>query len=136
MTEKKLTLKDAVKLAEEVVAGREDYIYTNPDGIQARPLFDGSGKSLGPLPKCVNWDVNENKPSCVVGHILYKFGVPIQTLINRNEEGVEDFTEWLQSDPHENDTFRFLAEIQSLQDKGRTWGDALQLAKDKVEWTS
>lgn len=127
MTEKKLlNLAEAVKLAEEVVAGREDYVYVNPEGLAA-----GTGAA------CVNWDVNKNQPSCVVGHILHKFGVPVDEIVAYNDDGVDQFTPWLDDEGSKWDTssiYRFLSRMQLKQDLGAPWGEALAFAKREIEW--
>lgn len=116
-----VTYQEVIDTAKEVVRGKENYIYTNPYGMVAN----------NPPIRCYNWDHNKNEPSCIVGWILWKVGVPADILIGCPTEGVFDLLHFIID--HLNFQFEaqavnFLANIQIYQDRGKPWGEALEIA--------
>jgi hypothetical protein len=109
----------AMSLLAEVVSDfGEDHIYEN-DGLQA------------PLASCVN--VADGQPSCIVGHVLVRAGIPVSTFYENNavetgmygtysafKNGVADITEG---------AYMILAAAQRAQDDGHTWGEAYEAAQ-------
>lgn len=116
-----INLEQAISFAEEMIREKgADYIYVNPDGVSST---DGAD--------CCNWDRNTNQPSCIVGWILYRAGVPEEKLIDHNTEAVYMFKEYLEGCDF-GKVFEFLANLQNLQDQGETWGKALEKARQIV----
>lgn len=114
---KKLTLAGCKKYFAEVL--REyphNYVYINPNGVQAC--------AAGVYCSNVDFtDPDDWKPSCIVGHILFKHGVSLEKL----NEGSGDVTMTLRFlllegilDVHSN-AARYLTAAQRLQDKGAPW---------------
>lgn len=113
MTVEALTYDRAVELAREVVADfGEEYVY--PENQKRR-------ESESSLPSCVY--VHEGHPSCLVGHILHRHGVDLDVLGNHEFRGA-----WfLAGDLAGADakTRLFLDVVQSSQDGGTTWAQAV-----------
>jgi hypothetical protein len=119
------------RLMEEAVALKgEDYVYeqptSNPDDILS--------------PTCYYvWD---NQPSCIVGHVLYAAGVPLDDL--HEHEGNAALMVAAALIPEWNDgkddssrvgptrLVRALDKAQSAQDSGSTWGEALRAFKEEL----
>jgi hypothetical protein len=112
-----INLERVVETATEVVGERgENYIYEKPINAFGTPV-------------CVY--VYESQPSCLVGHILHRLGVPLETL------GEGDRLSFSASDVcmdllagtsfYDTEISAFLDSLQSEQDTGHTWGEALQV---------
>lgn len=123
MTDLRITLEDAKRVAEEVVRGKEDYVYVNPDGKKATSI----------VTLCSNWDIARDQPSCVAGTILYKLGVPKEELIENNTSSVDSFAEYFDDAVAYPPAMDFLSMLQQHQDIGVPWGEALELAKTHLE---
>lgn len=118
----------AKRIAAELVAERgRDYIYVDPNGVRARKRDFGEFDT--PYVSCVNWDNSKNEPSCIVGHILHRAGVPERIIKDRRAGISDDFDEYYKDDVVET----FLSRIQSHQDCGMPWGEALDEASHWVE---
>lgn len=85
------------------------------------------------------YNVWEGKPDCIVGHALVYLGVPIEwfEVDNRAIDDVGDVCKSL----FLQDTFEFthtarmmLGQVQSDQDGGMTWGEAVTRAHLGEEW--
>ncbi len=128
MTEK-LTYEKAVELAKKAVEAKgADYVYHTPEGERA---VEATRENDWYSPDCVNFDVDSDCPSCIVGHILFDFGVPKDELIEFNEEGSHEFVEWYAS----RQVDVFLEALQRKQDAGLPWGQALEEAiAESEEW--
>jgi hypothetical protein len=112
-----LTVDRAVEIAEEIIGERPDYVYTNPNGERATPYNQM---------RCVNWDLNNDSPSCVVGHILFRHGVSKEKLIEKISASATAFDD---RETVTTDAAFFLFDIQCEQDTGVPWGEALAKAK-------
>lgn len=114
---KKLTLADCKKYFAEVLRGYPHaHVYINPNGERAcaAGVYCSNVDASDPD----NW-----KPSCIVGHVLFKHGVSLEKL----SEGGGDVTMTLRFlllegilDVHSN-AARYLTAAQLLQDKGAPW---------------
>lgn len=108
-----LTYDRAVELAREVVAEfGEDYVYPQDHKVAESPSS---------VPSCVY--VHDGKPSCLVGQILYRHGVDLDDLATQEFTGA-----WIVAGKFAAANLKtcyFLDAMQSLQDKGSTWGEAL-----------
>lgn len=102
-----LTRERAVELAREVVAEvGADFVYKSPD---ASP----GGFYVHP----------GDKPGCLVGHVLLRHGVPVETLKQYNDLGV--FLLHGETSLLSDGASAFLEEAQDLQDNGKPWGRAV-----------
>lgn len=115
MTVEVLTYERAVELAREVVAEfGADYVY---------PMEHKRQECEGSTPSCVY--VHKGCPSCLVGQILHRHGVSLEDL------SLWEFrSAWETSDAVANTELSardFLWEIQSVQDSGRCWGEAVEV---------
>jgi len=108
-----LTLADVKLTAEEIVNSKpDDFCYTSPD--------DEVGK-------CVY--VHNDQPSCLVGQILFRKGVPLtlmETWDDRHDSLITDVAD----EEISPDVLQFLSVLQNFQDTGSTWTSALQRAND------
>lgn len=115
-----LTYDRAVELAREVVAEfGKGYVY--PESIKVVEIG-------GTQPPCLY--VHEDKPSCLVGHILHKHGVSLEELSMKEFIGARLVSSELAK---ADDKARFfLASAQESQDKGETWGTAVRFGISQV----
>lgn len=112
------THETVVDLLKDIVSGREDF-------VAACRYVDGDGD-----------------PVCIVGHLLNRLapehmdafrkddilnGTRFNQLIS--EHMIEGLSESLSMG---NRTIRLLRAVQSCQDRGESWGEALQFGLDKV----
>jgi hypothetical protein len=74
------------------------------------------------------------QPSCIVGHVLHRAGVPIDVLksFDDNDDGVSANVLYEYLDVTE-DAANVLGWAQGLQDSGHTWGRALDRAREAYE---
>lgn len=88
---------------------------------------------------CFNFEGNE--PSCLVGHFFHELGITAakaRTMRidgNRNaRESITVMENWpsLVKWTFTTDCIDILCQVQSLQDNGSTWGQALQAAEDDL----
>lgn len=116
-----LTFDRAVELAKEVViefgAG---YVYPSSHRI----VQNGTS-----TPSCVY--VHEGKPSCLVGQILHKHGVPVEELAQHEFQGAWTVSGIL-ADADYPAQF-FLDTAQAKQDQGTSWGLAVNSAVEEVK---
>lgn len=117
-----LTPERALELLREVVAEYgEDHVYADPTGVQA---------DAGSSAFCKYVDEDNERPSCLVGHVLFRAGVTISQLLdmdNSEDPAIGDV---------ETDAFTMspaaravLRAAQRAQDCGSTWGAALAAAQ-------
>lgn len=86
----------------------------------------------GDDPACVY--VDAGAPSCLVGHILHRLGVPLGRLEDNNNTGVGDRRFLTEVGVQADDRVAyFLEQIQEEQDSGLPWGLALQVAIERGE---
>lgn len=118
-----LTLDLVNKTLDELVAEKgEDYVYERNEEARCTYVRDGA-------------------PSCIVGHLLAKIGVPIEELAQRetrgaggmiallNEAGFLTTAEW----PEAHDVEHLLAAVQINQDSQIPWGQAVQSARSSLQ---
>lgn len=95
----------------------EDYIYSKEDGV------------------CVY--VHDGAPSCFVGHVLHRAGVPLERLEKADTAswgggmGADSLIRGLTEEgalATPDSTRSFLSAAQTEQDNGSTWGEALGAA--------
>lgn len=116
-----LTYDRAVELAREVVAEfGEDYVY--PESVKV------SEYEATP-PTCVY--VHDDKPSCLVGQILHKYGVSLEALSLNEFRGAWTVSGTL-ADADDKARF-FLSSAQDSQDKGEPWGTAVEFGLSQVK---
>lgn len=71
------------------------------------------------------------EPSCIVGHLVHRAGVPLEHLLGANTDSIENLWESYNFMPQrwngsENEKIRAaLSKLQSAQDVGTSWGDAV-----------
>lgn len=116
-----ITLESAIEGVTAIVEEfGENYVYERPYGASCLYVFDG-------------------QPSCIVGKFLAKVGVPLERLARADEArgviardliGQLEYEDVIATDVPE--VGRFLDVLQSEQDSGYHWGEALKLAKTVV----
>lgn len=105
----------------------DDYLYTPPD--LERPNACLYAKMVD----------GELRPSCIVGHVLYRLNVPLAELALDSYE-VGTLVEHLDLDIEES-AVNALSRAQEVQDGAvdqrdseHTWGAALEAAEEEVAW--
>jgi hypothetical protein len=103
--------------------------------------------------KCLYATPDKAAPSCIVGHALAYVGVPVEKLFELDHLGDIGAIYELNTTPiHEdydedtptalveiagvhltNEAEELFTEAQGNQDSGKTWGESLQRAKDRLE---
>lgn len=112
--DEKLSLVGAIKSALHLVQ-EKGYGY-----VYQRPQIEAALGGMIPG-ACMNWHIQEDVPGCVVGHILFRFGVHKMELQGQNSAPAEDFATHYASDH----VAFFLRALQERQDRGVSWGEAL-----------
>lgn len=112
-----ITLTDAQRVVAEVVqeAGT-DFVYEPPN--------TDTGGSV-----CVYY--HDGHPSCLIGKVLVKLGVPLHLAIEanhcQNNDGIEIAMDKLRATGYvtwEDLVPQYFAAVQDAQDRGDTWGGA------------
>ena len=121
-----LTPRRALELMREVVAEYgADHVYVDPNGRTADGL-DGV--------TCVYVDWKASRPSCLVGHALFRAGVTVEQLaeLDYAEDGSD--INGVYSDAFElvDGAELVFSAAQMAQDKGQTWGTALARAERRL----
>lgn len=118
-TETKLITLDEVNelLADIVSQVPEDYVYINPEGRSA---------ASGPI-GC-EYASRDGSPSCLVGHVLHRLGLPVYH--SETQPGQGWAVTWGFEHPHEEhftpEAVSRLARVQSRQDQGTPWREAIK----------
>lgn len=121
----KITFDSAVAALHKAVASKpEGYIYTNPQGHQAEVTPYGS-----PTVAC-DYFTKEGEPSCVVGFVLSEHGVSSDVIRDRHLGGhfAQNLLSSLRHDIQleiDDRTITLLSHVQSKQDRGVPWGEAV-----------
>lgn len=114
MADKTLTYERAKELLLQVIEGREDYVYQNPD-----PEYSDA---------CYNhWN---GEPSCLIGHAIAADGIDVCKVgAEFDAAGAVQSTygQW------EENAVRLWMKAQHYQDGGVSWGEAVQYAIEIVE---
>jgi hypothetical protein len=107
----RLTRDRAVELLEELIAEfGADYVYQPPDGTH-----------------CVY--VHDDQPSCGVGHVLARAGVPVDVLASVDGTNFASVTEAVVFEDYvEPDALDLLGVFQLAQDDHAPWGESLRRA--------
>lgn len=113
-----LTLADVKQTAEDIVSTKPD------DFVYLAPTDEG---------KCVY--VHEDQPSCLVGQILFRKGVPLPLMETWDDRHDSLITDILSADAGDinPDVLVFLNILQNFQDSGNTWTEALDKANHNVK---
>jgi hypothetical protein len=122
-----ITLEQVRESAKKIVEANPDLIYTQTEEF----------KNYG---TCKYERFGE--PSCLVGQVLARLGVPVEVLAELDEQSDgsingEDVPTVLFNAGFEvsNDAYRYMAEAQAVQDRTsrpNTWGEALARAEGRV----
>lgn len=123
--------------ADKVTETLKAVVAESPDKVYAAPAHmvtvDYDGKPVGMTCFYVHKDESgEQTCGCLVGVVLNRLGVPLETLATYEGTGADGVGSALGLD---EDTRTLLTIAQSAQDNGATWGDALAraLAGDGAE---
>ena len=76
---------------------------------------------------CVYVDYETHQPSCLVGHVLVRLGVPAELFLRdpvRNVTGIDVLVAH-EALPLSRSAIRLLCRAQMAQDEGETWGASL-----------
>lgn len=102
------------------------YIYT-PEGA-TQNVRERPGQS------CLNWHKYADAPGCIVGTALFLAGVTGQDFIHYGgcgwgSQSIINALPFVQATPKAH---YLLSEVQSLQDQGSTWGDAVRIGLERT----
>jgi len=124
----KYGLYDAIEMIDEVVRGHESHVYKK---------HSGSGLSCH-----YAWD---GQPDCIVGHVLVKVGVTVESLEYGESREVtpgkyamgdaSEVLELLRKDgivEFDDDAQMYLTRVQYHQDDETPWGEAAKLGREYV----
>lgn len=93
------------------------------DHVYARVSIGGSFHG------CYNWDIANNCPSCLIGHVVHRLGADAEFLaINTGEMAGALLMNFVHRSglTLEHGVMDVLGVAQVAQDEGRTWGEALR----------
>lgn len=115
MSDKTLTYERAKELLLQVIEGREDYVYQNPN-----PEWPDS---------CYNhWN---GKPSCLIGHAIAADGIDLVGEVGDELDAAgavrDSYRRW------EENAVRLWTKAQTRQDGGVPWGEAVKDAIEIIE---
>jgi hypothetical protein len=131
-----LTIADAKRVAHEVVAEfGEDYLYPRqPTGDM---LENDMGEEV-PETACLYVHADDKGrpiPGCLVAHVLHRLGVPLDEMGARENTAAMNLVHALQRAQvvlmADNHVDHYLNDIQSQQDEGGTWGQAIAYGDDR-----
>lgn len=122
----KITYEDVLDEVTKIVneQGR-DHVYEKPDGSHDCLYFADSGA-----------------PSCLVGHWIHALdNADFENAVRQAErtspfsaqELIDLAIEYNLDIEYESSAIQFLSEAQAMQDRGETWGDALDYAINRIE---
>ena len=119
----------ALELLTDVVdrAG-EDFVYEHQDMTDLRGSFEYGGPSRG----CRYLD-QDNHPSCLVGHVLVRAGTSTEALNKLDVLGVSAKSLADYGLRVDEKASTVLCTAQRTQDAGKSWGEALRLARQRYE---
>lgn len=126
-----ISLRRAKELVIDIVdAAGDDYVY---ERLPVSPRVE----DISDVGEC-RYEENGH-PSCLVGHVLFRAGVPVADLMALDSEGVDagqlhgkvfvaaqDAELEFDVDP---DAAQMLMRVQGMQDSGSTWGECAEVAK-------
>lgn len=107
-----ITADDTIATLRAVVKGKEGFHYKPPDGDTCVYICGG-------------------KPSCLVGHVLYSLGWPVERLMDfdsQRSNGIGSLRVCY-GDIATQDAVDILEAAQDTQDLGGSWGEALAQAE-------
>ena len=123
-----ISARRALELLTDVVdkAG-EDFVYEHQDMTDLRGALEHGGP-----PKGCRY-VDGDHPSCLVGHVLVRAGASLEALnkldkLGASAKSLADFG--IRVDENAS---KVLGTAQLAQDGGKSWGEALRLARQKYE---
>lgn len=128
----KITGAMALNMLEVVVekAGR-NYVYVNAEGRTA-----GTLDAQDCMASCnyLHGEGDETVAGCIVGHVARRVGVPDRILRSEEENTSRSLIDAVHADPDVKLEFTetasaVLSAAQCAQDRGDTWGEALEDAK-------
>lgn len=118
------TPEQTLKYLREAVAERgEDYVYPNELKMYYR---DGPEPTM-----CRYVKPDGSGPACIVGVVLHKYGVSLETLAEHETEAGWRVARELGVDTRSR---QMLSTAQDAQDGGKTWGAALVNAESENEF--
>lgn len=122
------TVKRLVK--ESITDKGEDHVYTK-EGGSCKYVHDVKSKWQY---NTEDYDVDFTyaEPGCLVGEVLHRAGVPLESLYRVNTDGVQEavgsLTYYNVLAPLEDKATEYLSNLQASQDRGAPWGLANKAA--------
>lgn len=138
----KYNAQQAVEMLEKVVEGREAYVYENPEVKMID--YETGEEFVSEHDECV-YSTPEGAPSCIVGHVLASELPEVFDLVHKWEyELYNESNDYIIQvdtvdsligvpDLFEEGAIKVLREAQHTQDLMKTWGKALENAKEMAE---
>ena len=131
-----LTEKDAADILNEVIQGKNDFVYETPGYYEE----DETGAKVWRDTDCTYSDPDGN-PSCIVGHVMYKVLPEAlwQALVQDEWSGSGGGPVCISASHHdlicavfEEDAVKVLGDAQVFQDGGATWGNSVREAMVRI----
>jgi hypothetical protein len=86
--------------------------------------------------KCRYTDPFDNVPVCIVGHALFRLGVPLAAIALHEGESADHVLSTFEELGYfevDEDAADLLNEAQTKQDNGAPWGDAVAMASEALD---
>ncbi|MCT2594240.1 hypothetical protein LHJ74_30770 [Streptomyces sp. N2-109] len=115
--------EEVMDILREVVAENPDYIYRAPP-VDPPHVAD---RQMSCLYVHTDADGSNPRPGCVAGHVMYRLGIPLDTL--KRWEGVDALSLMQEFTDADKYTREALDVAQTRQDAGATWAQALHAAE-------
>lgn len=126
-----LTLEQAQRYAEEVVAERgEDFVYNPKDGTYRMCAYVSQEDER--YPQYSNQAIGSAVTGCLVGEILKRAGLLTDYIAGCSTSIGSLITDTNKVVVENEETRQFLSTLQIEQDLGASWGIALKTAKEEV----
>lgn len=117
--------RDIAKAALEAAMDEKgkDFVYKKPEGVKT------------PFDACLY--VHGNEPGCIVGHVLYALGVPLERMAAHESDTAMTLLKALHDEGLVRRTAAadlMLHDAQVEQDSGKSWGNSVQVAISRTNW--
>lgn len=109
-------------IVRELIAERPDYVY--PAGVPTTI----NGHTGTTCFYAVESAPDVARAACVFGQALQRMGVTPEELFDREGEPIGDVWTALEYPPYDGNAEEWMARLQSQQDTGKTWAEALASA--------
>lgn len=130
--ERQEDLAKIVSVLDQIVAEfGYDYVYPHArfeeTGVGGRCMYV-ENKDAENFDCIYGMEMEQLKPSCIIGQLATRLGIPMEELIAVNDEGYTEMARFI-TIPHTHWFYGELDNLQQRQDKGMSWGQAVDMFK-------